>query len=192
MSLLDILLLALSLAMDCFTVSIVSGAILRRWQGGVILRIAVLFGFFQALMPLIGWLGVHFFAARLEAYGRWIAFGLLLFIGGRMIWQSFREADEEKPFFRPEALTTQLLLAIATSIDALAIGVSMAVIGYDTIGSLLLPLTLIGVVSLVMSLIGHYLGIRFGRTVCRRLRPELFGGIILVALGVKILVSHLS
>jgi putative Mn2+ efflux pump MntP len=186
MSILDIILLAVSLAMDCFTVSIVSGAILRRWQGGIIFRIAVLFGLFQALMPLIGWTAMRLFAAHVEAYGHWIAFAMLLFIGGRMIWESLHGSGDE-PSFRPEKLSTQLLLAVATSIDALAVGVSMAVIGYDTLHSLLLPLVIIGLVSLLFALLGHWLGIRFGRAASSRFSPELFGGIILVAIGLKVL-----
>jgi len=185
MTLLDIILLAISLAMDCFTVSIVSGSILRRWQGSVIIRIALLFGLFQALMPLIGWYFMRFFAAHVEAYGHWIAFGMLLFIGGRMIWQSLR-GTTGVPSFRPTRLSTQLLLAVATSIDALAVGVSMAVTGYDTLHSLWQPLLIIGLVSLLFSLLGHWLGIHFGRSISRRFPPELLGGIILVLLGLKI------
>lgn len=186
MTLLDIFLLALSLAMDCFTVSIVSGTILRRWQGAVIACLSFLFGFFQALMPLLGWLAIRLFAAQLQTYGRWIAFSLLLFIGGRMIVSALR-GDDDNAVFHPEKLPTQLLLAVATSIDALAVGVSLGVTGYSTIGSLPLPLFVIGAVSLLMSLLGCWLGIRFGRAVCRRLKPELLGGIILAGIGLKVL-----
>lgn len=190
MSLLDIILLAISLAMDCFTISIVSGSILRRWHGTVIVRIAVLFGLFQALMPLIGWTAMHLFAARVEAYGHWIAFGMLLFIGGRMIWESLRGSGDE-PSFRPEKLTTQLLLAVATSIDALAVGISFACTGYTSVGQLTLPLIIIGAVSFLFSLIGYQVGARFGKSASQRLKPELLGGVILILIGVKILASHL-
>lgn len=186
MSILDILLLAVSLAMDCFTVSIVSGAILGRWQTGVIVRIAVLFGLFQGVMPLLGWLAVSFFASHLEAYGRWIASSLLLFIGLRMVWEALH-GDSDTQAFNPRRLSTQLLLAVATSIDALAVGVSMAVTGYTTALSLVLPLTIIALVSLMLSLLGHHLGLRFGRAVSKRLKPEVLGGVVLVALGLKVL-----
>lgn len=186
MSFIDLILLALSLAMDCFSVSIVSGAILRSWQGKTIVRISILFGFFQALMPLIGWLLVIHFAASLAVYGHWIAFALLLFIGGKMIWESIH-GNEETTAFHPHHLRTQLLLAIATSIDALAVGVSMAVTGYTSMGKLWWPLTVICMVSLLMSLLGHRLGISFGKSIAHRIQPELIGGIILVLLGVKIL-----
>ncbi len=136
MNSLDIWLLAVALAMDCFTVSIVSGVIVRRFMLGLVLRLAVFFGAFQALMPLIGW-------------------------------------------------------AIATSIDALAVGISFACIGYHSLNSLLWPLIVIGVVSFTFSVLGYMLGVRFGRRIERRLKPELLGGLILLVIGVKILLSHL-
>ena len=174
--------------MDCFSVSIVSGAILRSWQGRTIVQISLLFGLFQALMPLLGWLAVIHFAANLAAYGHWIAFAMLLLIGGKMIWEALR-SNEDTPAFHPRHLFTQLLLAIATSIDALAIGVSMAVTGYTSLHRLWWPLAVIGAVSLLMSLTGHWLGIRYGKSIARRIQPELIGGIILVLLGFKALIS---
>lgn len=174
--------------MDCFSVSIVSGAILRSWQGKTIVRISFLFGFFQTLMPLLGWLAIIHFTASLASYGHWIAFAMLLFIGSKMIWESLY-GDEDTEAFHPQHLRTQLLLAVATSIDALAVGVSMAVTGYISLNQLWWPITVIGMVSLLMSLIGHKLGINFGKSIARRIRPELIGGIILVLLGVKILIS---
>ncbi|MCR4604257.1 MAG: manganese efflux pump [Prevotella sp.] len=191
MNLLDIILLALSLAMDCFTVSIVSGAILRQWQRPTIFRIAFFFGFFQALMPLLGWLVMRLFATHVETYGHWIAFLLLLFVGGRMVWETFSDQSDEHHAFNPCQLITQLLLAVATSIDALAVGAGMAVTGYDSMALLTWPLVIIGLVSLLLSLLGHWLGIRFGRIACRKLRPELLGGIILILIGLKVLLSGL-
>lgn len=191
MSILDIILLAVALAMDCLTVSIVSGVILGKSEKveGSIIRMAFFFGFFQALMPLIGWLGISHFQTYMEAYDHWIAFALLAFIGGRMVWESF--GPEEEQHFNPRKLRTQLLLAIATSIDALAVGISLACTGYTTIGQLTLPLIIIGVVSFLFSLIGYQLGTRFGRSIAHRLKPELIGGIILIGIGVKILIEHL-
>lgn len=191
MSILDIILLAVALAMDCLTVSIVSGVILGKSEKveGSIIRMAFFFGFFQALMPLIGWLGISHFQTYMEAYDHWIAFALLAFIGGRMVWESF--GPEEEQHFNPRKLRTQLLLAIATSIDALAVGISLACTGYTTIGQLTLPLIIIGVVSFLFSIIGYQLGTRFGRSIAHRLKPELIGGIILIGIGVKILIEHL-
>lgn len=188
---LDIILLAIALAMDCFTVSIVSGIILQK-QGNQypsVMRMAFLFGFFQAMMPLLGWLGVSHLQTYMEAYDHWIAFCLLAFIGGKMIKESFD--DEEEQHFNPCKLKTQLLLAIATSIDALAVGISFACTGYTTLSQLTLPLIIIGLVSFLFSIIGYHLGRRFGKTITRRLKPELAGGAILIIIGVKILISHL-
>ena len=124
MNSLDIWLLAIALAMDCFTVSIVSGVIVRRFLWGLVLRMAFLFGLFQALMPFLGWLATSRFSEQLEAIDHWIAFALLVFIGGKMIKGSFDEAEE--PSFNPQNLRVQLVLAVATSIDALAVGISPA------------------------------------------------------------------
>ena len=208
MNLLDIILLAIALAMDCFTVSIVSGVLFNgQWtmdNGKLstrsnnsplsiihfpLLRMAFLFGFFQAMMPLLGWLGISHFQTYMEAYDHWIAFGLLGFIGGKMIWESF--GDEEDQHFNPSKLRTQLLLAIATSIDALAIGISFACTGFTELSQLTMPLLVIGIVSFLFSIFGYHLGRRFGKAITRRLKPELFGGIILVLIGLKILLSHL-
>lgn len=202
MSLLDIILLAIALAMDCFTVSIVSGVIDHGdWHNDsseakirvpvpvIYLRMAFLFGLFQALMPLIGWLGISHFSHYLEAVDHWIAFGMLAFIGSKMIKESFDE--EEERHFDPCRLRIQLLLAVATSLDALAVGISFACTGYDHLSQLTLPLIIIGLASFILSLLGYYLGRRFGSIITRRLKPELFGGIILILIGVKILLSHL-
>ena len=186
----DLLLLSVALAMDCFTVSLMSGVMLRRAVTAAILRMALLFGVFQAAMPLAGWLGTAHFSQYLEAVDHWIAFGLLAFIGGKMIKESFDDDDSQQSF-NPLRLRTQLLLAVATSIDALAVGISMACLGYNHISTLTLPLVMIGVTSTVMSLIGYWLGVRFGRIVARRLKPELLGGLVLVFIGIKVLLSHI-
>ena len=190
MNSLDIWMLAVALAMDCFTVSIVSGVIVRRWLLGMILRMALLFGLFQAAMPLIGWMATNHFSQQLEAIDHWIAFGLLAFIGGKMIKESFDTAEEEK-HFNPRSLNTQLVLAIATSIDALAVGISFACTGYREVEQIAYPLLVIGIVSFLFSLLGYLLGVRFGKSIAHKLKPELLGGIILIVIGVKILVTHL-
>jgi putative Mn2+ efflux pump MntP len=189
MTILDILLIAVALAMDCFTVSIVSGVITRKLFWGRNLRMALLFGFFQAAMPFIGWIAIHYFQSSVEAYDHWIAFGLLLLIGGKMILDAFKEEDEAT--FNPLNLGTQLTLAVATSIDALAVGISFSCSGYGTVQSLILPLAVIGLVSFIFSIAGLLLGVRFGGAVARRFKPEIIGGVILIAIGVKILLEHL-
>lgn len=185
----DILLLSIALAMDCFAVSIVSGVILRRAVWHIILWIAFLFGFFQAAMPLIGWIGISQFSHHIEAFDHWIAFGLLAYLGIRMMIDSGK--SEEEQHFNPRRLSTQLVLAIATSIDALAVGISLAVTGYQSLSDLAGPLAAIGLGSFLFSVAGHLLGIRFGKDIRRRLHPELIGGIILLLIGFKVLISHL-
>ena len=189
MNIIDIIFLAIALAMDCFTVSIVSGVISGKWKVAPMLRMSFLFGLFQALMPLIGWLGISFFSAYLESVDHWLAFGLLAILGGKMIKESFDDDDEAH--FNPCRLRTQLILSVATSIDALAVGISFGCLGYTSLSTISLPLFVIGVVSFIFAVAGHLLGIRFGKTITRRLKPELFGGLVLFAIGVKILITHL-
>ena len=189
-SLVELILLALALAMDCFTVSVVCGVLVRRYKAGLMVRLAFLFGFFQAFMPFVGWLLTSRFSSYLEAVDHWIAFGLLFIIGVEMIADAFK-AEEEKTI-DPYGLKSELLLAIATSIDALAVGISFACTGYTEIGQMVTPLWIIGLVSFVMSLIGFALGVRFGSTVTRRIKPELIGGVILIGIGIKILIEHLG
>lgn len=190
MSLIDITFLALALAMDCFTVSIVSGVIIRKYILSVILRMAILFGLFQAMMPFMGWLGTSYFSHYLESVDHWIAFGLLAFLGGKMIKDSF--GSEEEAHFDPSKLTSQLLFAVATSIDALAVGISFACLGYKNIEQLTLPLIVIGVCSFVMSILGNILGVMCGKSIVKRLKPEFIGGVILLLIGFRILYEHIS
>jgi putative Mn2+ efflux pump MntP len=186
MTLIELILLAVSLAMDCFTVSITSGIILKRVQVRTFLTMAFFFGLFQALMPLIGWFGAAQFSHLIEAYDHWIAFGLLAFLGGRMIRQSF--GGEEEAHFDPTRFATILTLSVATSIDALAVGVSFAFSGIDTWGQIALPILLIGLASLVLSLAGSFIGVFFGQRI--HFRVEWVAGLILIAIGVRILMEH--
>lgn len=187
MSTLEIWLLAVSLAIDCFTVSITSGIILHRIRWGIFLKMAFLFGLFQAAMPFLGWLGASRFNHLIETYDHWIAFALLAFLGIRMIREHFK--DEEERSFDPTRMKVILTLAVATSIDALAVGISFAFTGFRTLSSLLYPLTAIGIASFVISLAGSLIGVFFGKRF--NLRVEIFGGLVLIGIGVKILFEHL-
>lgn len=187
---LESILIAFALAMDCFAVSVVCGVVIQRFEGRTAFTLAVLFGLFQALMPLMGWALTKNFSTYLQAVDHWVAFGMLALIGGKMVADSFKE--EEQSSVNPRDFRTQVLLAIATSIDALAVGITYACTGYDTLGKLTLPLVIIGIVSFGMSLLGFGLGIRFGEVINRKMRPELLGGIILIGIGVKILIEHLG
>ena len=187
---LEIWLLAIGLAMDCLAVSIASGIILNRIQWRPMLVMAFFFGLFQAIMPLLGWLGASTFSHLIESVDHWIAFAILAFLGGRMIKESFKEEDCCQRF-NPASLKVVITMAIATSIDALAIGVSFAFLGIKSCSSILYPVGIIGFVSFLMSLIGLIFGIRFGCGIARKLRAELWGGIILILIGTKILIEHL-
>ena len=157
MTTLEIWLLAISLAMDCFTVSITSGIIMRRICWRTFFIMAFFFGLFQAVMPLIGWFAASRFSHLIEDYDHWIAFGLLAFLGGRMIKESF--SNEDKRCFDPTKLK---------------VVVTLAIIGFTSF-----------VISTLGSLIGVFCGKRFN------LRMELWGGLVLIIIGVKILIEHL-
>ena len=189
MSNLEIWLLAISLAMDCFSVSITSGIIMRRIQWSTFLTISFFFGLFQAIMPLLGWFGANHFYNLIHEFDHWIAFGLLFFLGIRMIKENF-DKDEENHHFNPTRLGVILTLSVATSIDALAVGISFACIGMNTWQSILSPIIIIGIVSFVFSIIGCLIGVYFGKRI--NLRAELWAGIILIGIGVKILMEHME
>ncbi|ADV43658.1 manganese efflux pump MntP family protein [Bacteroides helcogenes] len=187
---LEIWLLAVGLAMDCFAVSIASGIILKHMQLRPMLIMAVFFGFFQALMPLLGWIGANLFSHLIESIDHWIAFAILTFLGGRMVMESFKDEDC-KHEYDPTCLKVVLALAVATSIDALAVGVSFAFLGIKSLAAILSSVCVIGLVSFVLSMMGLTFGIRFGCGIARKLRAELWGGIILIIIGTKILIEHL-
>ena len=189
MNYIEIWLLAISLAMDCFSVSITSGIILRRVMWKTFLTIAFFFGLFQGLMPVIGWFAASRFQHLIENYDHWIAFGVLFLLGARMIKESFKD-EEEEHHFNPTRLPVILTMAVATSIDALAVGISFAFTGMTTWRSILDPVLIIGFVSFIFSIIGCLIGVYFGKRV--NLRAELWAGIILIGIGVKILIEHLG
>ncbi len=183
MDLLSIIFIAIGLAMDCFAVSITKGISAGQGNGFKGLLMALLFGLFQGGMPLIGFYAGISFTEQISKYDHWIALGLLAIIGGKMIWESFHEEEETKtPDFK---LRTLLLLAIATSIDALATGI----IFVPTPDILWIAVSIIAFVSFAFAgigfLIGRFFGTRFHFNV------ELIGGIILIAIGLKIFIEHM-
>lgn len=187
---LEIWLIAVGLAMDCFAVSIASGIIMKRILIRPMLTIAFFFGLFQAVMPLLGWIAASAFSRQIESIDHWIAFAILVFLGGRMVKESFKN-DDCKHEFDPTRLKIVLALAVATSIDALAVGVSFAFLGIKGLAGILPPVGIIGFVSFALSGAGLMFGIRFGCGVARKLRAERWGGIILIIIGTKILIEHL-
>jgi putative Mn2+ efflux pump MntP len=177
--------LALALAMDAFAVALGTGAILSRLTGRHLFRLGFHFGLFQALMPVIGWLAGQTIMQWVEAWDHWIAFSLLAIIGGRMIHEAF--SDEEKSDKRdPTRGLSLVMLSIATSIDALAVGFSLSVIGV----SIWMPSLVIGLVAGVLTIAGMLLGGRIGDRWGSRV--EILGGLVLIAIGIKILIEHLS
>lgn len=186
----EIWLLAVGLAMDCFAVSIASGILMKRVRLRPMLIMAFCFGLFQGFMPLLGWTAASLFSHLIENVDHWIAFGILAFLGGRMICDSLKN-EEERHEFDPTSLKVVLALSVATSIDAMAIGVSFALLDIKSYAELLSPIGIIGFVSFALSIVGLLFGIRFGCGIARKLRAEFWGGIILILIGTRILIEHL-
>jgi manganese efflux pump family protein len=187
MSLIFILGLAIALAMDCFAVTLGMACGSRGLDGKQALRMGLAFGGFQAAMPVIGWFAGDRALALIRGFDHWIAFALLALIGGRMIRESLQMSDEEKACRPDQTRGSRLLvLALATSIDALAVGLSLGVVG----AGVFLPAVVIGATSFVMTLAGAGIGPALGRVFGKR--AELAGGLILIAIGAKILIEHLA
>lgn len=182
-NLIEIVLIAIGLAMDAFAVSITSGTIIQKMRLRHAVRIALFFGFFQAMMPILGWLGGTLFSEVMETYDHWIAFVLLTLIGGKMFKEVFDEGDEAS--FNPLDVYVLFTLAVATSIDALAVGVTFSILDMTIWWAALI----IGVITFGFSLLGVFLGKSLGEKLGNRV--EIFGGVILIGIGTKILVEHL-
>src|SRR3990172_503931 len=182
--LITIAVIAVALAMDAFAVSIVSGAAYRQLHVKHALRIALFFGAFQAVMPLIGSLAGLTLKGHIARYDHWVAAALLTAVGAKMIYESFKIEEAEKKF-DPTSLITLLALAVATSIDALAVGITLSLITK----SIILAVVIIGLVTFILS----YLGVVIGKRFCHffETKIEILGGIILIAIAVKILAAHI-
>jgi putative Mn2+ efflux pump MntP len=177
--------IAVGLAMDALAVSIVSGSIFRELRLVHGLRMALFFGAFQALMPLLGWAAGRNFTAWFEDFDHWIAFGLLTFIGGKMIVEALRIRQVERKPPDPSKLAVLLMLSIATSIDALVVGLTLSLITCHIITAVVL----IGLLTFLISWFGWELGRRIGHFF--EIKIEALGGLILIAIGFKILLRHL-
>ena len=186
--LLTLLFIGVGLAMDAFAVSVCKGLSMRKVNKKQCFVIALFFGGFQAIMPLLGWLLGMQFESYITQIDHWIAFVLLVFIGGKMIKEALQKEEvvEVKEMDPPLDLKEMLLLAIATSIDALAVGITFAFLQVP-IGE---AITIIGLETFVISIVGVYVGNFFGNRYKKK--AELVGGIILVLIGVKILLEHLG
>ena len=180
----ELFLLAVGLSMDAFAVSVSSAMTIDNLRKRDAAKFGLFFGVFQAGMPLLGWLCGCAFSSYVITFDHWVAFVLLSFIGGKMILEAVREEDECRE--NPLAFSVLLVLAIATSIDALAVGVTFAFMP----GLPVLPsVALIGAVTFVISTCGALLGKKAGSALGTK--AELVGGLILIGIGLKILVEHL-
>jgi manganese efflux pump family protein len=184
MDLLTIFIIAVGLGVDAFSVAIGIGAANIRKSWTPVLRLACAFGLFQFVMPIIGWLAGLTVVNIISGYDHWIAFALLSYIGVKMIRDAFREEKDEKKVDRTKGMPL-LLLSIATSIDALAVGFSFSLLKI----SMMLPSIIIGIVCFAMTVIGMFFGKGLAKFFGRRV--EIFGGVVLIAIGVKILTDHI-
>lgn len=185
MSILTVVFIAAGLAMDCFAVSLGIGTTPKLITNRSLFRVSFHFGFFQGLMAFLGWLAGTTITALISRFDHWIAAGLLAIVGFRMIVEGFKPDCEETPLKDPSRGGSLVVLSIATSIDAMAVGLSLAVLGVNILQSCII----IGVVSAVFSLAGMLLGSRLG--VCFGRRMVILGGVILNGIGLRILYTHL-
>ncbi|HTY63545.1 MAG TPA: manganese efflux pump MntP family protein [Acidobacteriota bacterium] len=177
--------IAVGLAMDAFAVAIVTGLTVKPLTKRHVFRLAFHFGLFQFLMPLLGWVAGTAVQKYIANSAHWVAFGLLTFVGGHMIWSSLASHEEGKRATRdPTSGWALVVLSVATSIDALAVGLSLAIIG----SRIILPAVVIGMVAAAFTAVGMALGRQVGSAWGKRV--EVLGGLILFAIGVKIVLDH--
>ena len=184
MKLLTVFLIAVGLSLDAVAVSMTSGLAMKELKVRHVLRIAFFFGFFQMAMPVIGWLAGMSLRVVISRFDHWLAFIILTVIGVKMIWES-RLLEHKKKAVDPRRPAVLLALALATSIDALAVGLSFSFLNMVIVT----PVLIIGAVTFVLSFLGVIVGNRFGALVGKKI--EILGGIILIGIGVKILLEHL-
>jgi putative Mn2+ efflux pump MntP len=195
MQLLTIIIIAIGLAMDAFAVSVVSGSVYKRLKIRHIFRMAIFFGGFQAIMPLVGSLAGISVKEYITGYDHWVAFALLSAVGAKMIYESFKitpasAEGETSPTgggenFNPENILVLLVLSVATSIDALVVGITLSFLRV----SITTAVIIIGLVTFVLSYLGVLIGKRFGHFFENKI--EAIGGLVLIGLGAKILFEHL-
>jgi manganese efflux pump family protein len=181
----SLLAIAVALAMDAFAVAIATGLALDPWTKRQLFRLAFSFGFFQAVMPVIGWAGGQAVHGYISAFDHWVAFSLLAFVGGRMVWGALYRNEEMPASGDPTSGWLLLMLSVATSIDALAVGLSLAMVG----SGILVPALVIGLVAAAFTATGMMLGGRIGSLWGPRV--EIAGGVILFLIGVRIVMEHM-
>jgi putative Mn2+ efflux pump MntP len=182
---LSILLIAVGLSADCFAVAVSGGISARNQSWGRILRVALSFGVFQALMPVIGWILGRTVIDLISSFDHWVAFGLLGLVGGKMLYESFRRSDGSIPTSDISRGWLLITMSVATSIDALAVGLSFALLQIN----IALASPVIGAIAFGITIIGFLAGKRAGQVMGKR--AETLGGLILVAIAIRILLSHI-
>ncbi len=187
MNFITVLLIGLGVAMDAFSVAITDGIVLKKPKLYEAAKIALFFGIFQFLMPCAGYILGSAFARFITAFDHWIAFILLAFIGGKMIFEAISEKDEAGEIKNPLSFATLIVLAVATSIDALAVGVTFATIPGGM--SVFSASSIIGLVTFAISFAGVYIGSKFGNLLGNK--AEIAGGVVLSLIGIKIIIEHL-
>ena len=186
MDIITLLLTASALAADAFSVSVSSGIIIKPLKLFHSMKIAFFFGFFQFIMPCIGWLLGQGFISVIEKFAPYIAFFLLFFIGAKMLWEALHTKEEE--VINPLDNKLLTILAVATSIDALAVGVTFAAMELELL-SLLSHCAVIGIVTFIISAFGVYIGDKCGNIFGNK--AEIAGGLVLIGIGAKILIQSL-
>jgi len=186
LNIVTLIIIAVSLAMDAFAVSVAKGIASRTVKLSLALQLSIFFGLFQGLMPILGWYSGSFMSAKLQNYDHWIAFVILSAVGGKMIYEAFQiEKEEEKATVDYIGFYLLISLSIATSIDAFAVGFSFSFLKI----LIFFPALIIGIVTFIFSFAGTYIGNKFGHFFENKI--EIVGGIILILVGLKILLSHL-
>ena len=189
-----LLIMSVGLAMDAFAVSVSNGIVLCHTCLSKTVKISGSFGFFQGLMPLVGYMIARSFADKIQAFDHWIAFLLLAFIGGKMLWEVVHEEEEDVPHGDPCDWKNLLIMSIATSIDALAVGASLAVMPQTGLlaytWGFLICCGVIAAVTFIICFAGVKIGCRTGNLFGKK--AEIVGGIVLIAIGLKILLEHLG
>lgn len=183
MSTVSLLVIAVGLAMDAFAVSVSSGVVIKTMRVRHAFLIASFLGGFQGIMPFIGWSTGNWIRTYISAYDHWIAFCLLFFVGTKMIYES-RKDEDSRANLDPTNIYVLFVLAIATSIDALAVGFTLSFL--DT--AIVVPVLIIGIVTFVMCFAGTYLGTISGPVFGKKI--ETVGGLILIGIGIKIVIEH--
>lgn len=182
----EVMFIAVSLSMDAFAVAVCKGACMAKVNIKECFLIALSFGFFQALMPLLGWLLGSQFEHQIKSFDHWVAFGLLAFIGIKMIQEAVKGEDACDAVCKPLTAKELIVLSVATSIDALAAGIVFAIEG----SAIYMPIAVIGITTFILSLAGSLFGNKVGAAF--KNKAQIAGGAVLVAIGLKILLEHMG